>query len=483
MSYTEIRQEQGMPYGGMPYDSILYKLEETDIGEQLQLYEDEKLYKQYVRSEIIDWRPDQTFLESDHPRRDTALSKSIINLRYAGGRGSEDDIYPRHPELFIGFSGNDPRGTSGQPRLDQIKTQTSSRSDNIQVRMGKNVGHGKEIEANRPWSGTTWEYDKKEMARRIKKNLIIFKEQKQNKPMGGGFIFDESSKGGVRLTTVEDGDESVSKVVDHKIDKKMRRGQNYENFAPWQQSEKEHVINKFKNTPFRGTQNPSYQTPMGQQDIEIIAPPQKMNKVKKTLWKPPGRLRSHGVFLPNIAVHPRMGISALPKKRLSMRNIKNDHIITNEKINKIYPIHTDTKLNNFYANVELTYNQHTNSPHKHYYPLKNTTTQVAPSNNFVSSYTISAPPNAGLVPADSPLNLITYSKPLNIHPRQELISKNNGGSAPQQPSTHFSTFDAPQTLEPDQATNKRNHIPSFHSHTQNKNIMADSDLLTNMKSI
>ena len=114
-SGIEINDQKGMRHGGMPYDTILYKLEETDselideVRGEDDFHDIQDDFTNYVRTEITDWAPDGTFLESDTVRRDPALSRSMLNLRYNGTRGSYPEL-PRHPELFYGFTGNDPRG-------------------------------------------------------------------------------------------------------------------------------------------------------------------------------------------------------------------------------------------------------------------------------------------------------------------------------------------------------------------------------------
>ena len=64
-----------MPFGGMPADALLHKLEETDpeLIEEVRGFDEfhdvADDYGNYARSEIVDWTPDTPFLESDHTRR------------------------------------------------------------------------------------------------------------------------------------------------------------------------------------------------------------------------------------------------------------------------------------------------------------------------------------------------------------------------------------------------------------------------------
>lgn len=215
MSYTEINYEKGMPYGGMPHDALLLRLEETDPDLVAQVrgddafFDPEDDYDQYVRAEIIDRAPDATYLESDHTRRDPALPRTILNLRHAGGRGPNDHRLPQHPELFLGFTGNDPRGADTQVRFDKVRAQTAARAREREVRMGHNVGHGDFIEADRPWGGTTMEYDKKEMQRRMKGYWQWFIAQKEGRPWGRNTVADEFYGLRQRRGVVGDGTEGL----------------------------------------------------------------------------------------------------------------------------------------------------------------------------------------------------------------------------------------------------------------------------------
>ncbi len=173
MSDVEIRQREGMPYGGMPHDILLEKLEETDLEPEVD-------YDSYVRSEIIDRAPDAPFLESDHARRDASSSKSILHLRYNGTRGSRPEL-PRHPEMFYGFTGNDPRGVDNVPRFDEMRGQMTSRAVDVTTSMGNNDDFSL---AERPWTGQSISYGMKEIHKRLKSNIHIFATQKQGLNLG-----------------------------------------------------------------------------------------------------------------------------------------------------------------------------------------------------------------------------------------------------------------------------------------------------------
>lgn len=182
---------------GMPLEEILYKLEETDpdllaeVRGDDDFYDPEDDYNDYTRAEIIDRAPDDTFLESDHARRDPATSRTMLNLRHSGGRGPNDHRLPQHPEMFMGFTGNDPRGVVNQPRFDKFREHTASRAREREVRMGHNVGHGDMVEADRPWGGDAMSYDMQEAKRRMKGNMKWFPTQKVGRAQGRNTVSDE----------------------------------------------------------------------------------------------------------------------------------------------------------------------------------------------------------------------------------------------------------------------------------------------------
>jgi hypothetical protein len=213
MSYTEINARNGgLPYGGVPHDRILEKLEETDpdLVAQARGYDEfhdvEDEYNNYTRAEIIDWTPDVPYLESDQPRRDPALSRSQLNLRYNGTRGSNPEL-PRHPELFYGFTGNDPRGAVNDPRFDQIRGQMTSRAANLTVRMGDNDDHHL---AERPWTGQAISYAMKDIQRRIKDATKVFDVQKVGRPWGRNVVADQFAARDLRGQSIGAGAESLA---------------------------------------------------------------------------------------------------------------------------------------------------------------------------------------------------------------------------------------------------------------------------------
>ena len=167
----------------MPHDAILEKLEETDpryiapVAGYGTFYGPEEQLEAAMRAEIIDREPDRPWLESDAPRRNPNASIVALNVRYANGRGAHND--PRHSELFYGFTGNDPRGASTDPRFDKARAHTAARFRGLEGRMGDNVGHGGgpgggHIVSDRPWAPGRRSYDMKEAHRRQRSQLRVF---------------------------------------------------------------------------------------------------------------------------------------------------------------------------------------------------------------------------------------------------------------------------------------------------------------------
>jgi hypothetical protein len=212
MSWTEVKDREGLPWGGMPYDRILEKLEETDpdlVAEVRgfdEFHDLEGEYDDYVRSEIIDWSPDAPYLEADHTRRDPGLSRSILNLHYNGTRGSQPEL-PRHPELFYGFTGNDPRGALTDPRFDQMRGHVTSRAAELTVSMGDNDDHHL---AERPWTAQSISYGRKEIHRQMKDRTRIFTVQKEGRPWGRNYVADEFAPGAIRDTVMRGGEEALA---------------------------------------------------------------------------------------------------------------------------------------------------------------------------------------------------------------------------------------------------------------------------------
>lgn len=232
MSYVEINQRNwGMPWGGMPNDAILGKLEETDLrfwrngpsdavepradladAEMMPAgyYADEDPAKAYMRGEIVDYRPDAPYFEADHAWRDPAISRSVINLRETGTRAVNGDILPRHSEVFYGFTGNDERGSDTEPRLDLMRTQYGLvPQDTLQMsRGGRVVPPGRQAlthrprggrllvreqvmgqnndgsEADRPWTGPEFAAGFQNVHARLKRDLRVFGVSKEGRPWG-----------------------------------------------------------------------------------------------------------------------------------------------------------------------------------------------------------------------------------------------------------------------------------------------------------
>jgi hypothetical protein len=211
MSFMDIRQREGMAYGGMPYDALVEKLEETDPALVAEVHGDDEFhdmadeYNNYVRSEIIDWAPDAPSLESDHPRRDPAYSNSLLNLRYNGNRGAYDWL-PQHPELFIGFTGNDPRGAGTDPRFDVMRGHITARAANLEARM---LDSDDNFEAERPWTGQSISYGMKELHRRLQNSTRVFTVSKEGRPWGRNTALDELA--GLRARRIQywNGQESL----------------------------------------------------------------------------------------------------------------------------------------------------------------------------------------------------------------------------------------------------------------------------------
>lgn len=160
-----LERTKGMPYGGIPYEALLEKLEETKMP-TINYEED---YNKYIRSEITDWSLDPVLFESDHVSRDSSISKTQLNIRYNGSRGSQE--YPKHPEFFIGFMDQDNRSLDNNPRMCEYKKQINNRMGPIEVQMGVNNG---DHVAERPWSNASLNDCMRDIQTSMKTNTRVF---------------------------------------------------------------------------------------------------------------------------------------------------------------------------------------------------------------------------------------------------------------------------------------------------------------------
>lgn len=160
-------------YGGIPYTSILSKLEETDM-EDTDDYNDngvEYKYKSSARAEIIDRNPDKPYFESDQARRNPVMSRQKLNLQYNGTRGNSAEL-PAHPEMFVGFIDQDPRGINLDPILAKSREHLSgSKAARMQVSMGNNDDN---LIVERPMTNYEIDENRKKMHNFSRKNTKVF---------------------------------------------------------------------------------------------------------------------------------------------------------------------------------------------------------------------------------------------------------------------------------------------------------------------
>lgn len=182
MSFLEVRN-RGLPYGSIPYQELLNKLEETNMNEEPE--DIELKYDNYMRSELIDRSLEVPYLEADKTRRDSSLSKSIINLRYNGSRGEYE--HPQHPELFVGFMDSDTRGLDNNPRMDQYQQQISTRMPNLEVRMGHN---NTDTDHQSPWTNQSLGQCRRDIQTSLSYNTKVFTDEYNGRALNRNFVTD-----------------------------------------------------------------------------------------------------------------------------------------------------------------------------------------------------------------------------------------------------------------------------------------------------
>jgi hypothetical protein len=209
MSITDA--SRGFPYGGIPYQELLNKLEETDMNKLDDNYKED--YHNYIRSEIIDRSLDKPFLESDKTKRDNSISKSILNLRYNGSRGKYE--HPQHPELFVGFMDSDNRSLDNNPRMNYYQQQITTRMPNLEIRMGHN---NDDTIHETPWTNQSLNDCRRDIQTSLKYNTKVFTEEKDGRLLNSNFVvnYDHNKKPLIYKDIVPSGLNGVTENISKK---------------------------------------------------------------------------------------------------------------------------------------------------------------------------------------------------------------------------------------------------------------------------
>jgi hypothetical protein len=114
------------PTGTIPYDEYLRKIQSSSLEE------DPDQYEKYLRRQLVDFRPDAPFFESDQVRdpsdRGSGFgSRERLALRHCGARSEEEPFLPDGTFLDHEFMERDPRGTQNQPDFGQVRKHAQAR--------------------------------------------------------------------------------------------------------------------------------------------------------------------------------------------------------------------------------------------------------------------------------------------------------------------------------------------------------------------
>jgi len=196
-----------MPYGNMPASVLLHKLEETNMGG-----DPSDMYYDFSRGLMVDKAPDAPFFDQDS-KRDPNQSRTTLNLRMNGTRGSSGQM-PQHPELFMGFTDPDPRGTQNDPRLDEFRRHTATRAGVLEVSMGYN-NDDQIVES--PWTNQSLSYNMKYVFDQTKSKLKVFTAERDGHVLGSNIVGDSNRWGtnvGVNRTgAISNGSESMTAMT------------------------------------------------------------------------------------------------------------------------------------------------------------------------------------------------------------------------------------------------------------------------------
>lgn len=129
--------------GTMPNALLTQKFEETDMGDEEDMYDD------FARSQLTNWGPDQNQFEHEGSRGGVNRRSGRLQFQYYGHRGEAD---VERPELFLGFGGpedHDPRGIASGPDMKKLTEQEWSRMrfKRFSSDMSDHIGSGNRSEA------------------------------------------------------------------------------------------------------------------------------------------------------------------------------------------------------------------------------------------------------------------------------------------------------------------------------------------------
>jgi len=130
MSYADDQvnlNNEALSYGGIPYDMLMRKMQTTNM------YEDPMAVENYMRSLLVDFRPDKPFFASDEIRHPDDIgggthSREKLNLRHGGARSLEDPYLPDGTFLDHEFTERDPRGHAIGPNMRKHVDQQFARA-------------------------------------------------------------------------------------------------------------------------------------------------------------------------------------------------------------------------------------------------------------------------------------------------------------------------------------------------------------------
>ena len=168
--------------GALPTGALWTKTEATEVpGGPEDGLDGEEDYRDFVRGEATAWGPDRPFLAADEPREGGRAARERLNVRFGGSRGSAG--LPSHPELFLGFTGDDPRGADNTPRFDRLRALEAARARGYVPRMGDN---NDEHLADRPWTAQEERAGRQARLRWAKRHRRVFARGREAGPAHRG---------------------------------------------------------------------------------------------------------------------------------------------------------------------------------------------------------------------------------------------------------------------------------------------------------
>jgi len=163
---AHLRNAPGGKTGSIPRWMLERRFERTPIDE------DPDQVHYFQRNIAKDFRPDPVLFESDMVTTSRATNAGLLNLRLYGQLGTAE---PDRPDMFLGFTDRDPRGTAPDPDFSKYTDDSWKRAK--RTVMSLNPDKSEDTITGGGLSGQGHDRVRQEMFRETQKRLRYFQPQ------------------------------------------------------------------------------------------------------------------------------------------------------------------------------------------------------------------------------------------------------------------------------------------------------------------